>query len=311
MKRLDTAHHPILVTGAHRSGTTWVGKMLAAGGGAAYISEPLNMHHRPGVMRLPTHFWYTYISADNEAEYLPALREMLSFRYHLGNEVRSLRSLKDVLRMGRDWNIFTRGRIFQKRPLIKDPFAVFSAPWFAERLNCQVVVAVRHPAAFVSSLKRLSWPFKFANLLEQPLLMRDWLAGYRQGMESVPAEDTVTQGSLLWKMIYGTVAEYTKANPDMRLVYHEELSSAPLKGFETLYKQLGLQFNSKAERAVLKTSHGNNPGEISKSSAHSIRVDSRLNLENWKRRLTREEIDCVRAVTADVAGLFYPADSWG
>ncbi len=32
--------HPILVTGTHRSGTTWVGKMLAAGPSTAYISEP-------------------------------------------------------------------------------------------------------------------------------------------------------------------------------------------------------------------------------------------------------------------------------
>lgn len=310
MKRSYTGQRPILVTGAHRSGTTWVGKMLAAGGEAAYISEPLNMHHRLGVLRLPTHYWYSYISADNEAEYLPALLEMLSFRYHLGVELRSLRSLKDVLRMGRDWNIFTRGRIFHKRPLIKDPFAVFSAPWFAKRLNCQVVVTVRHPAAFVSSLKRLNWPFKFANLLDQPLLMRDWLADYRQEMESTSAEDTVTLGGLLWKMIYNAVSEYKKTNPDMLLVHHEELSIAPMEDFETVYQQLGLRFNSKAEQAILKTSHGKNPAEISKNSAHSIRVDSRLNLENWKRRLTHAEIDCVRAVTADVAGLFYPAASW-
>ena len=40
--------HPILVTGAHRSGTTWVGKMLAADADTGYISEPLNVLHRPG-----------------------------------------------------------------------------------------------------------------------------------------------------------------------------------------------------------------------------------------------------------------------
>ena len=42
---------PILVTGAHRSGTTWVGKMLSTEDGVAYISEPLNVLHRPGVFR--------------------------------------------------------------------------------------------------------------------------------------------------------------------------------------------------------------------------------------------------------------------
>ena len=53
------AQRPILVTGAHRSGTTWVGKMLAASREVAYISEPLNKWHRPGVMAIPVEYWYT------------------------------------------------------------------------------------------------------------------------------------------------------------------------------------------------------------------------------------------------------------
>ena len=44
-------NNPILVTGSHRSGTTWVGKMLAADSDTAYISEPLNVLHRLGIFR--------------------------------------------------------------------------------------------------------------------------------------------------------------------------------------------------------------------------------------------------------------------
>ena len=40
---------PILVTGSHRSGTTWVGKMLAATGSVGYIHEPFNLKNRPGI----------------------------------------------------------------------------------------------------------------------------------------------------------------------------------------------------------------------------------------------------------------------
>ena len=61
--------------------------MLAASGEAAYISEPLNVLHRPGVMIAPTQRWYTYICAENEAVYLPALRQTLAYRYHLGAEL--------------------------------------------------------------------------------------------------------------------------------------------------------------------------------------------------------------------------------
>ena len=56
---------PILVSGAHRTGTTWVGKMLAATPATAYISEPLNVLHRPGVFEVKTTRWYTYICPEN------------------------------------------------------------------------------------------------------------------------------------------------------------------------------------------------------------------------------------------------------
>ena len=95
-----------LVTGAHRSGTTWVGRMLGADSQTAYISEPLNVLHRPGVLRAKVSRWYQYICEDDEAEYLPAFEELLDFRYHLWDEIRSIRSLKDFLRMGRDFAIF-------------------------------------------------------------------------------------------------------------------------------------------------------------------------------------------------------------
>jgi hypothetical protein len=96
----------------------------------AYISEPLNVWHRPGVMRTPTRYWYTYICARNEADYLAALRDTIQLRYHTWKEIRSLRSMKDLLRMGRDWGTFRSGKLNKKCVLLKDPFAVFSAPWF-------------------------------------------------------------------------------------------------------------------------------------------------------------------------------------
>ena len=92
---------PILVTGAHRSGTTWVGKMLSSDACTAYISEPLNVLHRPGVFRAKVKYWYQYICEENEDEYVPAFEELLEFDYHLWDEIRSLRSQRDLLRMGR------------------------------------------------------------------------------------------------------------------------------------------------------------------------------------------------------------------
>ncbi len=343
---------PILVTGAHRTGTTWVGKMLAFSNQTAYISEPLNVLHRPGVLITPTRYWYTYISGDNEADYLPGLQQTLRFRYHTLAEIISLRSLKDVGRMGRDWTTFLRGRLLKLRPLLKDPFAIFSALWFRARLGCQVVITVRHPAAFVSSLKRLNWPFNLNDLLNQPLLMRDWLdqspassetgsGSYREEMERLAKDptDVIGHNSLLWKIVYQVVAdmncgpqstqkagavpfnsckrlgEITEAKHPAEakhpiVVRHEDLSLRPIEEFRGLYSKLGLDFTPEIQRKILASSSSENPKELSRRTAHSVRLDSQANLNNWKHRLTPAEITRIRKITEKTAAFYYPDLSW-
>lgn len=314
---------PILVTGAHRTGTTWVGKMLAASGEAAYISEPLNVLHRRGVLKVPTKYWYTYICPDNENDYLPAVQEMLTFNYHFRAEFRSLSSrepevlFRDLLRMGRDSWSFVQGKVRGQRPLVKDPFAVFSIPWFVQRLGFQVVVTVRHPAAFASSLKRLDWPFQFIDLLKQPLLMRDWLEPFRQEIEELlikvdpsATPDILAQGSLLWRIIYTTVARMQQDIPQIQIVRHEDLSLDPLSGYKNCYQRLGLSFSPKAQKVISESSSSENPTEGSKQNAFDTHLNSRANLNNWKKRLSPAEIQKIRLLTDETAALFYPDFSW-
>ena len=303
---------PILVTGAHRSGTTWVGKMLAADRGTAYISEPLNVLHRPGVFRIPVNYWYPYICIDNEPDYYNEFQETLAFRYHLKTEINAIHSRKDTLRMGRDLVSFFLGRIFKKRPLLKDPFAMFSAPWFSNRLDCKIVITVRHPAAFVSSLKRLNWPFLFSNLLGQPLLMNDLLKSFRDEMEQQDRkpEDILGGASLLWKIIYSTVKVYQEKYPDFIVIRHEDLSKNPLEGFHSLYTSLGLTFNQQVERKIFQSSGSENPRELAKKNTHSVRLNSQANLDNWKKRLDSNELDRIRTQTEEITEYFYPDFTW-
>ncbi len=301
---------PILVTGAHRSGTTWVGKMLAADACTAYISEPLNVLHRPGVFRARIKYWYQYICEENEREYIPAFDELLEFDYHLWDEIRSLRSQRDLLRMGRDFFIFYNGLMRGLRPLFKDPFAVFSTEWFARRLHCKVVIVVRHPAAFASSLKRLNWLFDFQDLLAQPLLMRDHLEPYRAAMESVRQDDVIEQAALLWNLIYRSVYRTQKRNPDFIVVRQEDLARDPIPGYRALYAALGLDFTSPAEKTILNSSSSENPRELSRKKVHAFKLDSRASVDNWKKRLTAEEIERVHEITEDVSKLYYSDAEW-
>ena len=301
---------PILVTGAHRTGTTWVGRLLAAERTIAYISEPLNVLHRSGVFRAKVPNWYTYICQDNEHEYLPSFVELLSYRYHFAAELASIRSLHDLARMGRDLTIFASGRMRAQIPLLKDPFAVFSLRWFAETLKCRIVVTARHPAAFASGLKRLNWSFDFDNFLRQPLLMRDHLEKYRGLMRSDEVADVIGQAGLLWSIIYETL-QILKVNiPVLHIVRHEDLALDPVDSFRQLYSRLGLEYTGRAQRAITESSSSENPVELSGRSVHSVKLDSRASLNNWKHRLSADEIARLRKLTDGVAQLYYPEESW-
>lgn len=56
---------PILVTGSHRSGSTWVGRMLALSPSVGYIHEPFNIRHRHGICKAHFEYWFQYICDEN------------------------------------------------------------------------------------------------------------------------------------------------------------------------------------------------------------------------------------------------------
>ena len=90
------------------------------------------------------------------------------------------------------------------------------------------MITVRHPAAFASSLKRLDWPFEFTDLLDQPLLMQDYLEPYRKDMQATHPNDVIGQASLLWMMIYRVVYSIRQRIPSIQVVRHEDLSLDPV-----------------------------------------------------------------------------------
>jgi hypothetical protein len=301
---------PILVTGMARSGTTWVGRMLCAGGAAGYVHEPFNLTRMPGTLRLPARHWYEYVCADNEELFLPRLHAWLRFRYPLAREVARCRSRAELRWTVDMWRSFRASR--GRRPLAKAPHAVFSAEWFADRLGGDVVVTVRHPAAVVASWKRLGWPFDFGNLLDQPLLVRDHLGSVVQELEAARAAEPnlVDQVALLWRVIYSAVSDYSARRPAFRIVRQEDLSRNPVGEFRRLYEAVGLPFTSEAAEAVTRSSAPTNPKETTTEDPYETQLDSAATLETWRSRLTADERARIREITETTARRYYPEIEW-
>src|ERR687884_126981 len=73
---------PVLVTGMHRSGTSWVGSMLCAGGELVNIGEPLNVLNRQTIFPKRVDLWYAHVTEENEAGFLPYYRDAVAFKTH-------------------------------------------------------------------------------------------------------------------------------------------------------------------------------------------------------------------------------------
>jgi hypothetical protein len=307
-----TDRRPILVTGSQRSGTTWVGRMVAASDSppVGFIWEPLSLLHRPGIFDAPIPFWFPYICTENGARFEVAMRDTLSFRYRAGAELRAVRSPKDVARLGRDWARFHRARSRHARPLLKDPIALFSAEWLADTHGMAVVVMIRHPAAFVYSMKKLAWNHPFDHFLKQHLLMRDWLEPFRPEIQHhASAKWSVEdQAILLWRLFHHVILGYRDRRPEWTFLRHEDVSRDPVAVFRRLYRELGLGFGPRAEATIREHSDPANPQEASSPTA--LKRDSRSNVAMWKGRLSESEIDRIRTQTEQISKEFYGDEDW-
>ena len=204
------------------------------------------------------------------------------------------------------------GRLLHTRILFKDPFAVLSAPWFAQRLGCKVIIMIRHPAGFVSSLYRLGWNFQLTDLLSQSQLMEKYFEPNRGEILAISKEkdDIIAQASLLWKLIYKVVLDYQDRFPNFYFLRHEDISLDPLNEFEKLFAYVGVPFTERIRKKVVMTSLDKNPKELSTRHVHSVRLDSKANIKAWKHRLTEEEIKRIYALTEEVAIRYYSEEDW-
>lgn len=286
----------VLVTGAHRSGTTWLARMLAFARGTVPLAlEPFNPG--PGQYALGglAPYFYMYVPGIEQEAALTIYRRILE-----GREKR-LFGWRQVHR----WNPFpTRGRV-----VVKDPPAALSSEWLAGNFDLGVLVLVRHPAGFASSLKRLGWVFDWDNLLRQEALMRDQLEPFRSEIEARP-QGIVEQAAVLWRCVYHVLLTYAGRNPGWIVRTHEELAVNPLREIRELYRILGLEWTARVERRVRGHTNARNPAAAPEGVVHQLRRDSAAAVRTWRKILTEEEVSYLRRSTGEMAARFYSDEEW-
>jgi hypothetical protein len=284
--------------------------MISAAPNVGYIQEPFNIGLTEGINPEPFKYWFQYISDENADNYKAKIENILKFKYPIIKNILKLKTIGRGKRFIEDSGRFFFYRITKARPLIKDPIAFFSAEWLNKNFSCDVVVLIRHPAAFCSSLKIKKWDFDFSNFSDQPLLMEKFLGPFKNEIEefNINEKDIIDQGILLWNCIHYTMSQYKKNNPEWLFIKHEDLSLNPLEQFRTIYKKLNLEFTRRAQSEILESSSPSNPSEQIKGN--ELMRNSKKNVMNWKKRLTKEEINRIKEGTSEISSLLYTEEEW-
>lgn len=293
---------PILVTGSHRSGSTWVGNIISSNKKVFYIQEPFNL----SIPRenSPCDYWFEYVdckSKKRKDEFKEYLRSFYSpYNLYFLKDFFKIRTSKNFIQFLKEYK-----RRSVNRALIKDPLALMSAEWMHENLECDVVVVIRHPAAFVASLKIKDWQFDFKNFSNQQALVETYLHDWKREIKdfSQNNRNIIEQGILLWNCIYSVVSFYHKKYQNRwYFVKHEDLSKNPIFEFEKIFDFLELRMDEPIKNWINETSNSD--------SDSGFKRNSRENIGTWKQRLTVDEVKLIKDRTKPVWTNFYKEDDW-
>lgn len=245
------------------------------------------------------------------------VKKMLDFEYDLFAGMRAARTPKDLARLMRDYYHCMKFRQIGARPLVKEPTAVFMAPWFSDTFNADVILLIRHPAAFVSSLLILQWRHPFSHFMRQPALMKEYLQPFEEEIRQYAQKEQalIDQAILLWKIVHHTISLHKKKYPGWSYLRHEDLSLDPMTEFEALFRKLGLDFDDSVRSCICKYSSNSNPSDtttadLAPQSSHAIRRNSSANIHNWKKRLADKDIEYIRRRVEDISKEFYDETDW-
>lgn len=279
----------ILVTGLHRSGTTFIGTVLAEAKKAGYVYELCNPDHGHYV----DHVTHTCAICKLKLINYPYITKGSSF------EKKYFRHIKHHLNMR---------AISRKISISKDPFILFSSEWYEKKFNAEILITSRNPLSYVSSIKRINWPFDFSDILNQKDLVDTYFPEYIELIERYVDKEKslIKQATLLWNLGAKYVIEMQKQHTEWHFLKHEEFAENPMQNFESLFNDLNLEYNDSIKSYIDEITNKNNPKESNPKRTHSLVRDSKATIDTWKERLTDLEVNWVLDNTVELGKELYP-----
>jgi hypothetical protein len=264
----------ILVAGTARSGTTWLGDLIAEQIPCRVMFEPFN----PNLVPQYRGFQYFQYMRPDQAD--PEFHAYASRIF--SGEIRNR------------WIDHQNECILPKYRLIKEIRANLALKWLHDHFpQAPILFVMRHPCAVVSSRMELGWATDsdIQPFLSQPDLMQDFLAPYIDLIKGVKTDEE--KHAVIWSV--SNLVPLRQFGPgELKIVRYEHLCTQPETELSSIFKFLGVRSD------VSSTAKINRPSQTSRQTSAVVTGTDRI--KTWKKKLSSRQIDSILRVV-DAFGL--------
>jgi len=264
----------IVVAGTARSGTTWLGDLIASQIPSRILFEPFNPELVSDYRRFH-YFQYMRPGTENPEFYAFAQKVFTG-------EIRNR------------WINRQNERIFSQIRLVKEIRANLALKWLHDHFpEVLVVFLIRHPCAVVSSRMELGWAtdLDIMPLLSQPELIEDHLLPYMDLIYR--AKSMEEKHTIIWCV--SNLVPLKQFDPgEVKIVYYENLCTQPEKELPALFEFIGQTYTKPVIDII------NQPSQTTKVTSAIVTGTDKI--EGWKKKLSRSQIDSI-LLTVDAFGM--------
>ena len=305
----------ILVTGAIRSGTTFLGTVLSMPRSVDYIHEPLNPQCGISEIREPHRYIRSDLTSAESHPYHRYIESIFDYNFKLKGYYPAADPIPSKLLKRL---VGSRGpyhlRLAKLNPshsaaIIKDPHSVLLCEYFYSIFRVKPVIIVKHPVSFIASLKRVGWWPSPLEIADQPDLISDYFLEEKHFLKQKWATP-LEQSAAFWRAIHKVILSQSSKYADWLIVKHEDLSKDPVFTFRSLYSQLDLPWNSRIEAAIISQTMKSKSPRAKRGKIQDFKRNSAAIFEANRSTITVEERQKIFDIVKDVALQLYTKETF-
>ena len=251
------------MAGTARSGTTWLGELIASQIPSRILFEPFN----PDIVSDYSRFHYfQYIRPGTENP------EFYSFAQKVFTG-----------RIRNKWIDRQNERISSKVRLVKEIRANLALKWLHDNFpEVPIIFIIRHPCAVVLSRLELGWATDrdIEPFISQPQLVEDYLGPHMDVIRSAVTSEE--KHAVIWS-VSNLVPLKQFGSDELKVVYYENLCTQPEIELSRVFETIGYQFSKSLVDRLTQPSQTTRAGSAIVAGTNKI--------EYWKKKLSRSQID--------------------